>query len=123
MTQRILLVCAQTRAALRVQVALLRHGLMVESVRTFRRGLAILQHRPPDAIVLDTAIPDLDGMQLAAIVKAPSPAFRIPVVLMERGAPAVESPLETQLGHFAVARVGWLPETQLITALQRASVT
>src|SRR2546423_12540819 len=67
MTRQVLLICADHRRAARIQVALLRYGCMVEVASTFRRGLAVIQYRPPTAIVLDQALPGLDHDQLARV--------------------------------------------------------
>lgn len=74
MAKQILLICADQRQATHVQVALLRYGCMVEIANTFRRGLAVIEHRPPAAIVIDETLPDLDSHLLAQVLAA-SPAY------------------------------------------------
>jgi DNA-binding response OmpR family regulator len=73
MVKQILLICADQRQAARVQVALLRYGCMVEIAGTFRRGLSVIEHRPPTAIVIDESLPDFDSHLLAQVL-ATSPA-------------------------------------------------
>lgn len=80
MTRQVLLICANQRQAVRVQVALLRYGWVVEVASTFRRGLAVIRHRPPAVIVVDEALPDLDSDQLAQALAA-SPASAMPTTL------------------------------------------
>jgi len=81
MTRQVLLICANPRQAARVQVALLRYGRIVEVASTFRRGLAVIRHRPPTLIVVDEALPDLDKSQLAQALAASS-ARAMPTVVI-----------------------------------------
>jgi DNA-binding response OmpR family regulator len=82
MTLQVLLICADQRRATRVQVALLRYGYMVEVAGTFRRGLAIIEHRPPTAIVIDESLPGLDDRLLAQVLAAKSASSRPAVVIL-----------------------------------------
>jgi DNA-binding response OmpR family regulator len=81
MAKHILLISADQRQATRVQVALLRYGCMVEIAGTFRRGLAVIEHRPPAAIVIDETLPDLDSHLLARVLEV-SAACAGPAVVM-----------------------------------------
>ena len=80
--KQVLLLCADQRRAARVQVALLRYGCMVEVAGTFRRGLTIIQHRPPTAIVIDESLPGLDNRLLAQVLAANSASSRPAVVIL-----------------------------------------
>ena len=82
MAKRILLICADQRQATRVQVALLRYGYMVEIAGTFRRGLAVIEHRPPMAIVIDETLPGLDKRLLAQALAAGPAQARLAVVML-----------------------------------------
>jgi len=92
MTKQILLICADRRRAVRTQVALLQRGCMVELAGTFRRGLAVIQHRPPTAIVIDEALPDLDRTQLAGVLREKPETATLPVVMLALGESA-DNPL------------------------------
>jgi DNA-binding response OmpR family regulator len=98
----ILLISANERLALRLQIALLRRDIMSEVASTFRRGLAIIQARPPAAIVLDGAIPELDDARLASLTAPAGSPATIPVLVLapdgraaphDEGPPAPEAPL------------------------------
>src|SRR5262245_66606324 len=82
MRKHILLICANESLALRIQIELLRHGAMVEIASTFRRGLAIAACRPPTAIILDAAIPNLDYLQLAGLAKGAGTEISIHVLIL-----------------------------------------
>lgn len=53
-----------------LQRALQREGLAVDLAADGAAALALLEHRPPDLIVLDRMLPDLDGIELARQVRA-----------------------------------------------------
>jgi DNA-binding response OmpR family regulator len=106
MFEQILLICADQRQAARVQVALLRYGCMVEIAGTFRRGLSVIEHSPPTAIVIDESLPDFDSRLLAQVL-ATSPACAGVEVLMlplHRSASAqVAEAVFAQARHFTNA--------------------
>lgn len=82
MAKQVLLICADPRQAARVQVALLRYGYMVEVASTFRRGLAVIKHRPPTAIMIDETLPDLDSNLLAEVLAASPASAELAVVML-----------------------------------------
>ena len=82
MAKQVLLICADQRQAARLQVALLRYGCMVEVASTFRRGLAVIKHRPPTAIMIDETLPDLDSDLLAQVLAASPVGPRLAVVML-----------------------------------------
>jgi len=122
MAKQILLISSRQRQALRVQVALLRRGIMVEIARTFRRGLAIVQYRPPDAIVLETAVSHPERTRPEEIVDAAALGSGIPVVLLEQSDPAVGAVGSLQPSRFSTFQAEQLLEMQVIVSLQRAGL-
>ena len=86
-------------------------------VETFTHGPALLQHlqthRPPDLIVTDMMMPDMDGIALAQAVRAHWPELPM-VVLTSIG----ELPAMKQAGQFAAALAKPVREQQLLQALQ-----
>jgi DNA-binding response OmpR family regulator len=115
MTKRILLISADDRRSARLQVALLRYGLMVEVAGTLRRGLAVAQHRPPAAIVVDEALADVDCAQLARVLRADEATARVPVVTVSSGGAAL---LAAQVGGEPVPAGLLQPEAQVADALR-----
>src|SRR5262245_7460890 len=94
MTRQVLLICANQHQAARVQVSLLRYGCMVEVAGTFRRGLAVIKHRPPRAIVLDATLPDLDSHLLAQALAASPACAGLTVVTLPLHKSAISQVIE-----------------------------
>jgi CheY-like chemotaxis protein len=122
MTKHILLLSARQRRAVHIQVELLRYGLLVEAVDTARRGLAIAQHRAPDAIVIDGDLPDLDGTTIKGKLNAAPVTAHIPIVLLAPPGQATETLLERQVGRNAPAAKEPLLEHDLVESLRRAGI-
>jgi DNA-binding response OmpR family regulator len=99
MAKRILLICAAQRQATRVQVALLRYGYMVEIAGTFRRGLAVIEHRPPTAILIDETLPNLDNRLLAQALAAGTAQARPAVVMLALHKSATSQVVEIVYAH------------------------
>ena len=99
------MICADHRRAACIQLALLRYGQMVEVASTFRRGLAVIQHRPPTAIVIDQALPGLDQDQLTRVLAAKPETAELAVVML----PAHELAMP-QIGERGSGQVSVHPE-------------
>ncbi|HEY4492532.1 MAG TPA: response regulator, partial [Acidobacteriota bacterium] len=46
------------------------------------RGLELLKHHKPDLILLDIMMPDMDGLQIAQIVKSNISTYHIPIIFL-----------------------------------------
>lgn len=62
-----------------IQSALSVEGFVVQTAVTLREALALLQHRPPDVIVLDLGLPDGEGLALVRAVRRQS---SVPIVVV-----------------------------------------
>jgi len=62
-----------------IQSALSVEGFVVQTAVTLREALALLQHRPPDVIVLDLGLPDGEGQELVRAVRRQS---SLPIVVV-----------------------------------------
>jgi len=62
-----------------IQSALSVEGFVVQTAVTLREALALLQHRPPDVIVLDLGLPDGEGLELVRAVRRQS---SVPIVVV-----------------------------------------
>lgn len=60
-------------------LTLTAHGYDVDSVDTGRAALARITEQPPDVVVLDLGLPDMDG---ADVVRRLRPAFGMPVLVL-----------------------------------------
>src|SRR4029078_9118829 len=68
--------------ALRFQLELLCHGLMVEIASNGDRGMAAVRGNPPAAIGLDIDLPDTNGYHLCRMLKDDPATAHIPVVML-----------------------------------------
>lgn len=61
---------------------LLPLGFDVLEAASGRECLEIVERQPPDAVLLDISMDDLDGWQTAALLRAAKPAAELPIVLV-----------------------------------------
>lgn len=62
-------------------------GFAVDTASSGKEGLSIARDRPPDVIVLDIMMPDLDGLEVLKRIRAADP--KLPVLMLTaRDAPA-----------------------------------
>lgn len=59
-----------------------RHGFTIEHAEDGESGLNAAMSNPPDLILLDLGLPDVDGQTIAAILKSAQGFPRIPVVVV-----------------------------------------
>ncbi len=72
---RRILIIDDERALQRVlQVSLRRHGFDADAVSSGSEALAVLDERPPDLILLDLGLPDIDGLALLHEIRRRSSA-------------------------------------------------
>jgi DNA-binding response OmpR family regulator len=91
MSGRVLLVDDEPAIRLIARAALLRAGFTVLVAGDGASALAIAAVDPPDLILLDWMLPDLDGFTVCARLKADPRTARVPVVfLTAKAAPDVE---------------------------------
>ena len=81
-TGRILVVDdgAMNRRLLRV--ALEREGHVVEEAENGRQALALLTDRPADVVLLDLVMPEMDGYETLAAIKADEGLRHLPVIVI-----------------------------------------
>ena len=87
--RRILVVEDSPTQAERVRLLLEGEGYQVETAANGREGLQRIQSAPPDLIVSDVVMPEMDGFALCRAVKSFDATRRIPFVLLtQRSTPA-----------------------------------
>jgi len=89
--KRILVVDDEPDFASIVQGNLEKEGFEVEVAYDGEEGIAKVRANPPDAIVLDVMMPEKDGYQMCAEIKADERFVDIPVVLLTAVASHVTS--------------------------------
>jgi len=65
-----------------VQTVLEIEGFAVETATNGRAALARLLADPPDLLILDLMMPDLDGMELLKLLRVDPTGARIPVLIL-----------------------------------------
>ena len=89
MARRVLVVEDSPTQAERIRLLLEGEGYEVELARNGREGLWRVHAAPPDLIISDVMMPELDGYAFCQAVKSAEATQRIPFVLLtERNAPA-----------------------------------
>ncbi|WP_151447482.1 response regulator [Lacisediminimonas profundi] len=79
MSLRVLVVEDDSEIRALLHTALTVEGFKVQSAVSLREAAALLQHRPPDVVVLDLGLPDGDGLQLVRDVRLHS---SVPIVVV-----------------------------------------
>ena len=86
---RVLVVDDQAAMRRVLELSLAAHGYQVDSAATGAEALAWARQRPPDLMILDLGLPDLDGLQVIAGIRAFS---AVPIVVISaRDAEAAEA--------------------------------
>ncbi|MDR3575089.1 MAG: response regulator [Anaerolineaceae bacterium] len=73
-----------------VTLILNRRGYIVKGAHGGRQGLDLVQKEPPDLILLDLMMPDLDGWDLYQQLKANEATRDIPVIIITAKAQAID---------------------------------
>ncbi len=79
MSLRVLVVEDDREIRTLVQSALVVEGFEVQTAVTLREASALLQHSPPDLVILDLGLPDGEGLQLVREVRRQS---SLPIVVV-----------------------------------------
>lgn len=98
MPNRILVVEDSRTQALRLQLELLRYGFAIEIASSGLGGLAAARTQPPDLIVLDVDLPEMDGYSVCRALKADTRTSHIPVVMLTRRDDAQDALAGLELG-------------------------
>jgi two-component system, OmpR family, response regulator MprA len=88
---RVLVIEDALTAARVVQRGLVLEGYLVDLAADGRSGLAVVRDRPPDLVVLDLILPDMDGLEVCRRIRAVDAAEERPPtpILMLTGRDAV----------------------------------
>jgi DNA-binding response OmpR family regulator len=70
--------------------ALVDEGYRVLTAKDDQDALSLVQRRPPDAIVLDLILPNLDGWQVVKWCRAHPTAATIPIIVVSAARDAVQ---------------------------------
>ena len=95
--KRILIVDDEPDFSMIVQTYLEKEGFATELAYNGMEGFEKIKANPPDAIVLDVMMPEMDGFELCALLKKDSTYANIPIVLLTAVADRVTS---TKYSHY-----------------------
>ena len=95
--KRILIVDDEPDFSMIVQTYLEKEGFATELAYNGVEGFEKIKANPPDAIVLDVMMPEMDGFELCALLKKDSAYAGIPIVLLTAVADRVTS---TKYSHY-----------------------
>ena len=123
MLYRVLLVEDGRTQALRLQLELARYGLVVEIANDGAAGLAAALGRPPDAIILDVDLPELDGYSVCRALKADPATAHIPIVMLTRRDEAQDALAGIQGGALDYIPKDAFAEQNLVQAFQQLGRT
>ena len=73
-----------------IRLILGREGFEVEGAIGGREGLKAIQERPPDLILLDLMMPDVDGWEVYRQIKADEALRQIPVIAVTAKAQSID---------------------------------
>jgi len=65
-----------------ISITLLRHGYAVSEAAGGRQALAEIAQKPPDLLILDVMMPDLNGLQVMRQLKLNRETISIPVIML-----------------------------------------
>jgi two-component system response regulator VicR len=73
-----------------IRLILGRHGLDVDGAQGGREGLKAMQENPPDLVLLDLMMPDMDGWEVYRQIKANDHLKEIPVIAVTAKAQGID---------------------------------
>ena len=83
MSQHLLMIEDDARLAQMVGEYLGQSGFMVSHAGDAQSGLAALQATPPDLVILDLMLPDMDGLEVCRRIRAlPGALAQVPVLML-----------------------------------------
>lgn len=87
MTARILVVDDEPQIRKFLRISLGANGYEVAEAETAARGIALMQARLPDLLILDLGLPDMDGQEVITVVRALSD---LPIIVLSVRADEVD---------------------------------
>jgi two-component system phosphate regulon response regulator PhoB len=73
-------------------------GYDVQTASTGREALQLVQNLPPDLIVLDLMLPDVDGLEVCRMVRQRFPSQRIPILMLTAKGEEIDRVVGFELG-------------------------
>jgi len=73
-------------------------GYSVQNASTGRKALEMVRKEPPDLIVLDVMLPDVDGMEVCRSLRQDTASRRIPIVMLTARGDEIDRVVGFELG-------------------------
>jgi len=73
-------------------------GFEVVTAATGRKALEVIQKHPPDLIVLDVMLPDVDGLEVCRTLRQQSQSRRIPIIMLTARGEEIDRVVGFELG-------------------------
>ena len=73
-------------------------GYEIQTASTGRKALELVQKQPPDLIVLDLMLPDVDGMEVCRTLRQQIPSRRIPILMLTARGEEIDRVVGFELG-------------------------
>jgi two-component system phosphate regulon response regulator PhoB len=81
-----------------VSYNLTRAGFEAVTASTGRQALESVQNRPPDLIILDLMLPDVDGMEVCRTIRSRQSSRRIPILMLTARSEEIDRVIGFELG-------------------------
>jgi len=73
-------------------------GFEVTTAATGRKALEIIQKHPPDLIILDVMLPDVDGLEVCRMLRQQNQSRRIPIIMLTARGEEIDRVVGFELG-------------------------
>jgi two-component system, OmpR family, phosphate regulon response regulator PhoB len=73
-------------------------GYEIQVASTGREALELVQRQPPDLIVLDVMLPDVDGLEVCRTLRQQMPSRRIPILMLTARGEEIDRVVGFELG-------------------------
>jgi two-component system, OmpR family, phosphate regulon response regulator PhoB len=96
--ERVLIVDDDPDIVRLVRYNLSHAGYEVQIATTGRQALELVQKQPPDLIVLDVMLPDVDGLEVCRTLRQQTPSRRIPILMLTARGEEIDRVVGFELG-------------------------
>ncbi|NBB99181.1 MAG: response regulator [Alphaproteobacteria bacterium] len=98
MQKRVLVIEDEPNISEAIRFILTRNGWQVEVEADGMAALSRLRTAPPDALILDLMLPDMDGFEVLRSLRAEGPTRELPVLMLTARGQNADRDLAARLG-------------------------
>src|SRR5262245_34325752 len=96
--QRVLIVDDDPDIQRLVSYNLSNAGFEVATASSGRKALETVQNQPPDLVILDLMLPDIDGMEVCRVLRQRDSTVRIPIIMLTARGEEIDRVVGFELG-------------------------